>query len=342
MDAPSNQDASRVTLRDIAERAKCAHSTVSLALRGDPRVKAPRRDAILKIAQELGYRRDPAMAVLNTHRRQRRLAGQGISLAFLTFQRQARPNMHETQWQALRTAAARLGYQIEQIDVDSYASLENLRRQLRRRGVRGLVIGVLHERRDLLEMDLSDFHIVSLGGIFKAHDIPTIIGSPTDVMRLCLNKLWKRGRRRIGALLLRHEPLLQDDLERLGAFLAFQHMQVAPDQRVEPLVCAPEQQEALWVDYVKQARLDGVVCFHMGMAWSLRERMGARIPEKLSVCCLHTRLESPFSGTLMSHSEQAEVAISVLDSRIREFLFGTDGRLFTVRVNPVWHEAGTI
>jgi len=47
------------TVRLIAETCGYSRSSVSLALRGDPRLPEATREKILRVARELGYRPNP-------------------------------------------------------------------------------------------------------------------------------------------------------------------------------------------------------------------------------------------------------------------------------------------
>jgi len=55
-------DHRRVTMSDVALAAHVHKSTVSLALRNQPKLNAATRERIRKIAEELGYRPDPMLA----------------------------------------------------------------------------------------------------------------------------------------------------------------------------------------------------------------------------------------------------------------------------------------
>ena len=55
------QNRARVSLRDVARSVGVSHVTVSLALRGDPRVSAARRKEVEIAAKRLGYRPDPML-----------------------------------------------------------------------------------------------------------------------------------------------------------------------------------------------------------------------------------------------------------------------------------------
>ncbi|MBA3683647.1 MAG: LacI family DNA-binding transcriptional regulator [Planctomycetes bacterium] len=56
------------TLVDVADRAGVSHTTVSLALRGSPRISAKRTQQIQRIAQQLGYQPRAAAQMLRSSR----------------------------------------------------------------------------------------------------------------------------------------------------------------------------------------------------------------------------------------------------------------------------------
>ena len=57
-----------VTTYDIAKASGVSQSTVSRALRGDERIRSEVRAKVVKMAEELGYRRDPVLSALSLKR----------------------------------------------------------------------------------------------------------------------------------------------------------------------------------------------------------------------------------------------------------------------------------
>lgn len=66
---PPGPDRRRVTMSDVASVAGVHKSTVSLALRNQPKLNAATRERIRKIAAELGYQPDPMLDLFNLYRR---------------------------------------------------------------------------------------------------------------------------------------------------------------------------------------------------------------------------------------------------------------------------------
>jgi len=64
----------RVSIRDIAEKLRMHHTTVSLALRDSPLLKKATREKIQAAVEEFGYRPDPMLAALTAYRQSKRKA----------------------------------------------------------------------------------------------------------------------------------------------------------------------------------------------------------------------------------------------------------------------------
>ena len=67
----------QVALRDIAERVGVSRMTVSLALRGDGRIRESTRQAIQAAAQALGYAPNPRLGELMSETARTRYAASG-------------------------------------------------------------------------------------------------------------------------------------------------------------------------------------------------------------------------------------------------------------------------
>jgi DNA-binding LacI/PurR family transcriptional regulator len=73
----------RATQRDIAIKAGVGRSTVSLALKGHPKISAATRGRIEKAARSLGYEPDPMLSALATYRNRIRTQAFHGTLAWL-------------------------------------------------------------------------------------------------------------------------------------------------------------------------------------------------------------------------------------------------------------------
>lgn len=134
----------RVGLRDVAEAAKVCVMTVSLALRGNPRISAPTRERIKRLADEMGYHPDPELSRLMNHLRVSRTTRGKLGIAIVDFY--PRADFPDNAYNAkVREAAVRraaeLGLSVTTMHLaDCGANLANLVKVIRTRGIEGALL----------------------------------------------------------------------------------------------------------------------------------------------------------------------------------------------------------
>ncbi len=137
---------------DIARQAGVTKNTVSLALRNDPQIPAETRERIRKIADRLGYKKNPIVAHLMVQLRVGRSPRFQTTLALLNANLDARAfTRHPTvpvYVEGCRLRAAELGYSLDEFWLhDPTLDSARLHRILRARNIRGLiVVGLMNER----------------------------------------------------------------------------------------------------------------------------------------------------------------------------------------------------
>src|SRR5258708_3337364 len=128
------------TMRQIAQRAGVNRSTVSLALRNDPRLKAETRQKIHDLAKEMGYRQNPTVARLMTQLRAGQQKHFRSNIAVLDFGPLG--EIEQQIWIGARQRAKMLGYGLEFFHVRDFAA-PRLEQILVNRGIQGLIISPL-------------------------------------------------------------------------------------------------------------------------------------------------------------------------------------------------------
>lgn len=139
-----SQSKARVGLRDVAEAARVCVMTVSLALRDNPRIPAPTRDRIKRIAAELGYHPDPELARLMNHLRVSRTSRGRTSVAVIDFFPTADypENAYNLKVrQGALKRASELGFSLTPFHGADYNhALRNLLKVVRARGIEGALL----------------------------------------------------------------------------------------------------------------------------------------------------------------------------------------------------------
>jgi len=196
----------RTTLRTLAAEAGVSPMTVSLALRNSPGVSAATRMRVQKLADERGYRPDPAVTKLMHHLRVQRPTHFHTCIGGLAERwptgNEVRHIYTERVLEGLRTRAAALGYAFSLIYFDEAGSSQQLQQLLARRGIECLVILPLLQPRDLSGLlDWRLFSTVSVTSSIIAPHFHTVNPQHFDNMLLACRQLTDAGYQRIGLAL---------------------------------------------------------------------------------------------------------------------------------------------
>lgn len=136
------------TIRDVARAAGVGASTVSLALRNDPRLRPATRDHVRKVASEIGYLPNATLSSLMAQVRVGKNSPFQATLGFLNAAEDPAilreiPTFRE--WARGAAERAReLGYSVDQFWLhDASCSATRLVEILQARGIRGLIVAGL-------------------------------------------------------------------------------------------------------------------------------------------------------------------------------------------------------
>jgi len=240
---------SRITLRDIAKRTGFVHSTISLALRGSPKVHAETKAQIVAVARELGYTPHPLIAALMQSRRLGVTSGVRAVIGFLRFHAERQDAMSVTTRKVLEGATARanqFGYHVEALWADNpKIPNERLAGILEARGVTGVLVGPAPKETNTAGFPWERWACVSLNlGLLPGVDY--VGHGYYDGMRLALAHCRQQGFRRVGVAL----PAWKNS-QMLDQYLLPFHADgaLAPRRKIPPLLypMIPDAALAAWL-----------------------------------------------------------------------------------------------
>jgi len=193
----------RATIRDVALEANVGKSTVSRVLRHDPNVAASTRERVEAAIAKLGYRPDPALATIASHRWRSSRRSSDFTLAYVSFAKMKRTfPIDEMQLRGLARRAEVLGYRVELFKLTDYdGRFDRLARVIEQRGIRGMILGMVVHRQQisqLTEFDWSRFCVVGCNIGFYRPPIHMVIPNHFEGSLLAMRELKERGYRRIG------------------------------------------------------------------------------------------------------------------------------------------------
>lgn len=334
----------RVTHADIARRLNLHKSTVSLALRDDPRITAETRERVRAIAETLGYRPDPALATLARQRWAGHETGSGAVLAYVIDSRYPGLNLQRRFFSAARGRAGQHGFDLQEFDFADYADVRAAMRVLNTRGIRGILVPQLPWPDEPLirNMPAEDFTVVCVGRGVIATPFHMVSRDMFQVTSIVWREVLRRGYRRIGAAIMRHSPPALDDPERLGASLALQHECLPAHQHI-PVLTADPLDKAAFLAWMERHTPEAVIALVPRVhAWLCDA--GWRVPEDVALAGLVAIPEEcpHMSGCLRQEGELAAAGVDALIAAMAGHEWGIPEKPRRLLVSPSWYEGTSL
>lgn len=309
-----------VTTKTLAVLAGLSQSTVSLALRNDPRIRPETRKRIAALARKQGYRPDPALSALVAYRARTRPAGEYGTIAVLHDHDPRRdPPMSSSlrqQMDGMRERAGHLGYTIELFQVHSDAqSALRLGRMLHARGIRGLILTAL--RMPALPMKWEHFSAVVIGEYFSRPQLNHVNHHHSSVLTTTYQELRKLGYRRIGFC---NSGISEERKHHLylGAYLKCLYLDgLAPEDSPPLLFDADTNWSPLpWLD---RHGFDAVMAMVPSRFLEKLKGSAYRVPRRLGIAgyaippdAFHSRI----AGCTLDYRRMGAVAVDLLQSML--------------------------
>lgn len=171
LSVPKENKTFHPNIRQIARRLGLSHTTVSLALRGHPRISSATRKRVQAAADELGYRPNALVSALMRQVRSNRRVVSSETLAFLTggttpdHWRRHRTIMEN--FEGAKAQAESLGFKLEPFwlgpkgrDAQAGAKI------LHTRAIRGAILAPLPVPHETIVLDWDDMAVVAVGYSF--------------------------------------------------------------------------------------------------------------------------------------------------------------------------------
>jgi DNA-binding LacI/PurR family transcriptional regulator len=278
-------------MADIAAKTGVSRVAVSLALRNHPRISAPLRREVKRVARELGFVPDPLLSALAVHQQHRVQPASHGALAWINRwndPKQLRQfREFDLYWKGAYKAAANHGFRLDEIRWEPDCSANRLEKILLTRGIEGMLIPPHRELIDWGDFDWKKFSIVRFGLSVPTPDSNTVTADIYRATVMALGRMHEYGYRRIGITVNREFN------DRIGGGLTsgFFHAQRKYGlEPVPPLLTflksrtAEElsRQEAALDLWLKRYKPDALLICDIEVSGMLR-KLGYRIPEDIAV-----------------------------------------------------------
>jgi DNA-binding LacI/PurR family transcriptional regulator len=317
MTPPNPNFDSPVPLRQIAEQCGISRTTVSRALRGDPRVAKPTLAAVRKAAKQLGYRPNPQleklMAEIKQSQQQRLIGNIGVlwNQATLSF-RDNETEFNRLMIKGAHDRAIELGYSIDVVNMrERGMTPARLDKIIYSRGILGILIPPLGMRDPIPEIDWSQLAVVSLTRLTETQRFHSVQAHTSrDVIRL-FQLIAERRYRRPGIVI--HPDLEQRRNKHTVARYLDYCMNVFGIDPLPPLLPRSDSDFTAWL---RQHQPDVVIGPADWCLDALQDHLGLRIPQDIGYAGYIDNPQRSTSGILQRPYEIGAAGVDLLTAHI--------------------------
>lgn len=333
------------SVRELARSLGLSHTTVSDALRKNPRVRKETRQRVLIAAEKAGYRYNPlAGALMSQMRRKGVTAFQGV-LAVVDFVSMEERTGVDVRFnnqllEGAKDKANQLGFKTEVFVIPKEKlSVSRLDRILNSRGINGLLVLPAWGSPEIALLNWDHYTGVYTDYISEEPALDLVCPDYFGSMMLAMSRIRQYGYRRPGFV-------VDGKLDRRllyrweGAFRMF-NLHIDGFDAVEPLI-ADHLNEAAFKNWFEKNRPDVVLCHrHQVKHWM--DSMGLKIPDTHGFCSLNVTLSTePVSGLDLRARKIGQRAVEHLIAKLRRNDYGIPETKVITGVPARWIDGPTM
>lgn len=329
---------------EIAAQLGLSQSTVSLALRGSPRLSPETRKRVEERAHAMGYHPDPMASALARHRHDSSPYGYLGHMAMVSSTPHRLQMANSSNKEVFREIdfmgkqAARRGYQLETccIGIDP-AEQRRWSRLLSARGVMGLFLVRGETPAESWAIDWDHFCVVDIDGMASERWFPCVFSHHFQSMLEVLRQLKYRGYRRPGLWL----DELFTEVEAWDAWRGAFALK-APEYFGNALLQTdPRESLNAWV---RREKPDVVISFGEEFQLAHWQERGYRLPARVGLCGLDVNPHrSPrVSGIYQDKQREVLAALQLMESLIRNRSRGRQPLVAGTCLMGEWQEGTTL
>ena len=333
-------------MAEIAHRLGVASSTISRALRGDPRIGADMRQRARDTAASLGYQPNPLVSALMANRRRRGGAGEVDVIALVTSYggRENWRSKDVCRWEfdGIQSRAAALGFRVEVFPLSEYRNdAARLETTLRARGIRGVLLGFSREENEHAPFHPEGFAVAGLSAYFRSTVVDRANFHGFFNVHLALDHMALFGCRRPALVV----PDLNNRISNClwsGAFLDWQR-RLPRRNRCEPFIPGEGDGAAEFYAWLDENRPDSLLVYKTPVR-PLLARRGLRVPDDIGLALLY-RTSDEMERSAGVDGNLAAVGAAALDLVVEKLNTNSTGAIEhpkEVLIKGTWHDGPTL
>ena len=333
-------------MAEIAQKLGVASSTVSRALRGDPRISPEMRQRVVSLAKNAGYRPNPLVSALMANRRRRGGSGEVDVIALVTnyggHESWRTKDVCRWEYEGVLSRAAALGFRVEIFPFSEYDGDANrLIVTLRARGIRGVLLGFSREEALHEPFHTEGFAVAGLSAYFRSTIVDRANFHGFYNVQLALEQMRRLGYRRPALVV----PYLNNQISNnlwSGAFLDWQ-LQLPPRDRCEPYIPNDAEDRARFYAWLDANRPDSLLVYKVPVRRFLAKR-GLLVPDDIGVAYLYRTADEmgAAAGIDGNLSAVGSAALDLVVEKLNANLTGTGSCPKEVLIKGFWRDGSTL
>ena len=339
------------TIRDIAKAAGVHHSTVSRAMRGDPRVKPETRETIKTLARRMQYAPNPYLTALATHVRSHSVKQHRATIAVLDTCGQWTEKYEE----GINLRAAEHGFAADTIRFrELHGGMLEVGKIINARGIRGMIILPVSSQPEFTGIDFRSLACATIDLSLRSPMLHRACADYFQGVYLAADTLLAKRYKRIGFCTDTSE-VRRIGVRWLGGYLAWREQGPA-ESSVTPYISnaragyelPPEERDKHWSDsraafgqWVEREKPDAIISNDTYFENWLRD-LGYKIPADIGFAALSIGLRDPNRAGICQREQQiGAAAIDLVAGQIYRNEYGLPPIPLTVLVPSIWVEGPT-
>lgn len=340
---PDSGNERRVTLADIAKRAGVHVTTVSLALRNQPRLPEATRTRLQKLAREMGYVPDPVMQALVAYRSKIMPRRNPPTIAYVTNWNTRwgwkEVTAHPDFFVGAKDKAEELGFTLEHFWMrEPGLTHGRLSRILDARGIHGVVIAShVREFDTKLQFDWARFSAVKIDYFPHEPELANVTNDQMHIIRLAVRKVIEAGYRRIGFVMDDGWDITVDRLWSAG-FL-WEQQALDPKDRIVPYMFPQKESFEEWF----RRHRPQVVISKAEFVLPAMKAMGVRIPRDAAFVDIFLEdVSGRTAGVRQNHGRVGALAVEMLAGQMQQNKRGVPEIPTVTYVEGTWFDGRTL
>jgi len=314
------------TYRDIARMAKVSTFTVSLALRGSPKITAATRQRVRAAAELIGYRPNPLVAANMSYVRGSKGDAAQAVIAYVTDwkRREFRENSPMMRYyRGAMERARELGYKLEVFFLNEDGLNDRrLQQILKARGIEGVALAPLEHSSNRVQLHWDQLAFSLIGYLMEEPAGHRAYFDCYASSKMLYRELKRLGYRRLGLVMGEEDAKRSNELWL--ASHAWHGREEGSSDVTLPLVLHPAQAnrpEAL-LAWLSRWEPDVVVSMS-GLHRDVLRDAGIRIPEEVGFVAIND--DGPLEGVTRIDPEHESVGASAIDLVVSQLMSNERG-----------------